>query len=81
LFPDLDIGYDATQCDFITSLLYVMKVEENQCGLLKAKYKLELTEVEQLLMSTEKTYDKTLAGMKTIVANYQTKVDDYIEES
>ena len=34
LFHDLTIGYNDQQCDYITSLLYVMKVEEDQCKLL-----------------------------------------------
>ena len=57
-----------------------MKVEEDQCALLKAEYKLQMTAAETLLKATEKTYETTIAAMKTIVANYQLKVDDYVEE-
>ena len=47
-----------------------MKIEENQCTLLKAEYKIQLAAAEALLLATEKAYETKLAAMKTIVANY-----------
>jgi hypothetical protein len=39
-----------------------------------------MTAAETLFKAKEKTYETTIAAMKTIVANYQLKVDDYVEE-